>query len=155
MEDLAIQVITRGYAIAEALDAVTVLPLCEAFARPPDQIRLFVTFLAQYPIGWFMHYAVHGTVMRHLFTMSLGILMQLYLYGFAIGHVVLMSTVAYAFMIFLPRDKQAPYVMFWVLAYLSYGHLSQLIYDFGGYEMTVTSYTMLLVCKLSSLAYCY
>ena len=105
MEDLAITLITRGYAVAAALDAVTVEPLCEAFARPPDQIRLFVIFLAQYPIGWFMHYAVHGTVVRHLFTMSLGILMQLYLYGFAIGHVVLMSTVAYALMIFLPRDK--------------------------------------------------
>ena len=45
--------------------------------------------------------------------------------------------------------------MFWVLAYLSYGHLSALIYNFGGYDMEVTSYTMLLVCKLSSLAYCY
>ena len=153
--DLLNELASQGNAIAEAVDNVAVLPLCEAFSRPPDRIRIFFIFIIQYPIGWFMHYAVHGTVMRHLFTMSLGILMQLYLYGFAIGHVVLMSTVAYAFMVFLPRDKQAPYVMFWVLAYLSYGHLSQLIYDFGGYEMTVTSYTMLLVCKLSSLAYCY
>ena len=45
--------------------------------------------------------------------------------------------------------------MFWVLGYLSYSHLVTLIYNFGGYEMTISTYTMLLVCKLSSLAYCY
>lgn len=45
--------------------------------------------------------------------------------------------------------------MCWVLAYLSYSHLMALIYRFGSYDMDITSYTMLLVCKLSALAYCY
>lgn len=45
--------------------------------------------------------------------------------------------------------------MFWVLGYLSYQHFSQMMNNFGGYEMEITSYTMLLVCKLSSLAFCY
>jgi hypothetical protein len=66
-----------------------------------------------------------------------------------------MSAVAYAMMAFLPRKTQAPFVMFWVLGYLSYSHLCALLYNFGGYEMDITSYTMLLVCKLSALAYCY
>ena len=52
-----------------------------------------------------MHFAVHGTIIRHLFTTTLGILMQIYLYGLAIGHVILMSLVAYAMMILLPREK--------------------------------------------------
>lgn len=116
---------------------------------------MFLIFVIQYPIGWVIHFAIHGTLFRHLFTMSIGILMQLYLYGFAVGHVVLMTVVSYAMMMFMPRDKSAPAVMLWVLAYLSYSHLTQLLYNFGGYEMEVTSYTMLLVCKLSSLAYCY
>ena len=45
--------------------------------------------------------------------------------------------------------------MIWVLLYLSYSHLHTLFYNFGGYEMDITTYTMLLVCKLSALAYCY
>lgn len=112
-------------------------------------------FLVQYPLGWLLHYGIHGTLFRHLFTTIIGVLFQLYLYGFAIMHVILMTIVAYAMMILMPRDKSAPAVMLWVLAYLSYSHLTQLIYNFGGYEMEITSYTMLLVCKLSSLAYCY
>jgi len=58
-------------------------------------------------------------------------------------------------MIFLPRKSQAPAVMIWVLLYLSYQHLLSVLYHFGSYEMDTTSYTMLLVCKLSALAYCY
>ena len=103
--DLLNELASQGNAIAEAVDNVAVLPLCEAFSRPPDQIRIFFIFIIQYPVGWFMHYAVHGTFVRHLFTTILGILIQLYLYGFAIGHVILMSLVSYLFMIFLPRDK--------------------------------------------------
>ena len=145
----------HGQVYADIVDGIAVLPLCEMFSRPPDQIRIFLIFIVQYPIGWFMHYCVHGAVLRHLFTITIGVLMQMWLYGFAIGHVALMSGVAYAMMILMPRDKSAPAVMFWVLGYLSYTHLMSIWYNFGGYEMEISTYTMLLVCKLSALAYCY
>ena len=109
------------------------------FGRTPDAIRIFVIFLLQYPNGWFMHYCLHGTALRHLYAVVLGILIQLYLFGSDILHVVVMSSVAYAIMNLMPRHKQAPYVMFWVLGYLSYNHLYALIYKFGNYEMDITS----------------
>ena len=109
----------------------------------------------QYPIGWVFHYAVHGTFVRHMLTILIGILFQTYLYGFGILHVVFMAGVAYLVMMLMPRHKQAPVVMAWVLAYLSYSHLDALLNHFGDYQMDITSYTMLLVCKLSALAYCY
>ena len=77
------------------------------------------------------------------------------MFGFGILHVILMTSVAYALMIVFPRHKQANYVMFWVLGYLSYSHLDSLINRFGSYDMDITTYTMLLVCKLSALAFCY
>ena len=144
-----------GNSAAGAIDAVAVIPLAEAVGRPVDQIRIFIIFLLQYPNGWFMHYCLHGTLVRHLYCITVGVLIQLYLYGFGILHVVLMTAVAYAMMLFLPRHKQAQYVMLWVLAYLSYSHLDALINRFGSYDMDITTYTMLLVCKLSALAYCY
>lgn len=45
--------------------------------------------------------------------------------------------------------------MAWVLGYLSYQHISRMITNFGGFDIDVTTYTMLLVCKLSAMAFCY
>ena len=66
-----------------------------------------------------------------------------------------MTVVAYLLMMIVPRNKQAPIVTLWVIGYLCFSHLERYFYHFGSYEMDYTSYTMLLVCKLSSLAYCY
>ncbi len=69
-----------------------------------------------------MHYCLHGTFVRHMYSIVLGILIQSYLYGFAEGALVvaLMSAIVYAIMMFMPRHKQAPVVMFTVLGFLSY-----------------------------------
>ena len=49
-------------------------------------------------------------------------------------------------------------VMAWVLLFLSYEHIQTEFFPskFGsGYDLNVRTYTMLLVCKLSSLGFCY
>jgi len=122
-----------GNLLATQLDTLAVDPLCVAVGRPADQIRIFVVFLFMYPQGWIMHYFIHGTTVRHIFNIVLGIIIQMYVFGFEIFHVILMSAVAYAMMAFLPRHKQAPVVMMWVLAYLSYNHLSSIFYNVGSY----------------------
>lgn len=66
-----------------------------------------------------MHYCLHGKYVRHIYNIVLGLLIQLYLYGFQTMHVVVMSSVVYALMIFLPRKISAPYAMFYVLIHLS------------------------------------
>lgn len=38
---------------------------------------------------------------------------------------------------------------------MSFQHIYRMIYDFGGYRMDVTTYTMLLVAKLWGLAWAY
>lgn len=45
--------------------------------------------------------------------------------------------------------------MFFVLAYLSGQHIHRMIANFGSFELDITTYTMLLICKLSALAFCY
>jgi hypothetical protein len=45
--------------------------------------------------------------------------------------------------------------MAFVLLYLSAEHIIRMITNFGGYDMDITTYTMMLVAKLSSLAFCY
>lgn len=98
---------------------------------------------------------MHGTVTRHIVTSSIGILIQLYLYGTQVWQVCLMITVAYLIMLFFPRKQQQYYVMTWCLICLSYTHLYRMLYNFGSYQLTVSTYTMLLVCKLNALSWCY
>jgi lysophospholipid acyltransferase 1/2 len=56
---------------------------------------------------------------------------------------------------FLPRNFQHKVVFAFVLAYLSGQHIYRMITNFGGYEMDITTYTMILIAKLSALAFCY
>ena len=72
--DFINELVGQGNFLADIVDKIAVLPLCEIIGRGPDQIRIFLVFLLQYPIGWTMHFLVHGTVVRHLFTLTLGIL---------------------------------------------------------------------------------
>jgi len=66
-----------------------------------------------------------------------------------------MTAIVYAMMIFLPRKTSAPVTMFFVLFYLSGQHIYALMYNESDYVMDITAYTMLLICKLSSVAFCY
>ena len=72
-------------------------------STPPEQLRLIVCFVLMYPIGWFIHYAVHGRVQRHLFVTVVGIMWQLIMYREAIIEVAIMGYGAYFLMIFLPK----------------------------------------------------
>ena len=51
-----------------------------------------------------MHHAIHGTFIRHVYTITIGVLIQLYMFGLDIMHVVLMTVVAYSMMKFMKRD---------------------------------------------------
>ena len=45
--------------------------------------------------------------------------------------------------------------MVFVLLYLSISHIIRMITNYGGYDMDISTYTMMLTAKLSSLAFCY
>ena len=66
-----------------------------------------------------------------------------------------MIGVTYILMNVLPRNSQQKYVFIFVLGYLSYSHYSRMVHNFGGYDMDISTYTMLLICKLNALSWCY
>jgi hypothetical protein len=45
--------------------------------------------------------------------------------------------------------------MLFVMLYLSGSHIYRMVTNFGGWDMDITTYTMLLTAKLSALAFCY
>ena len=57
----------------DQLDVALVNPLIEISGQSQDSVRIIMIFLIQYPLGWFMHYAVHGTYVRHFFNIIVGL----------------------------------------------------------------------------------
>lgn len=45
--------------------------------------------------------------------------------------------------------------MAWCLGYLTVNHLYRMYTNFGGFDLDISTFTMLQVCKLSALAFCY
>ena len=66
-----------------------------------------------------------------------------------------MTFVAYAIMNLAPRHKQNTFVFLWVMSYLSFEHIYRMWINFGGYDMDITTYSMILTAKLSALSFCY
>ena len=78
-----------------------------------------------------------------------------YFYGWQIYHVVLMASVSWLLMKFLPRDQQQKYVCAYVFAYLSLQHLHRLYMRFGSDDVEVTNNTMMLTLRLQALAFSF
>ena len=69
-----------------------------------DYLRLYMVFIVQYFFGWGMYYLTRGTLVRHLYATSIGILIQLYMYGYETLHTVILTYGAYILMGVLKRD---------------------------------------------------
>ena len=102
-----------------------------------------------------MHALVRGRLSRHLYATIAGFLLQLYMFREGVVHVFLMTAVTYLMMNVLPRTFQHKAVFVFVMAYLSGSHIYRMITNFGGWDMDITTYTMILTAKLSALAFCY
>lgn len=111
--------------------------------QPLDQTRLVLIFFLQYPLGWFFHYCVHGTTLRHWYNIVVGFAIQYYVFRVGVLHVILMTGVAYLLMNYFERAKQQRYVMAWVLGYLTFNHLSRMYTNFGGFDLDISTFTML------------
>ena len=90
-----------------------------------------------------------------MFNVIVGFLIQYYVYREGVLHVILLTTIAYLLMAMLPRNQQQKYVMGWVLGYLTFNHLHRMYTNFGGFNLDISTFNMLQVCKLSGLAFCY
>jgi len=124
-------------------------------SQPTDQMRLVLIFFLQYPLGWVQFYMVPNGTRKHLWNIIVGFIIQYYLFRSGVLHVILMTGVTWALMNFLPRNVQQRYVMTWVLSYLTCNHLYRMYTNFGGYDLEISTFTMLQVCKLSAMSFCY
>lgn len=108
-----------------------------------------------FPIGWFFNLFVTGTSARHMFQIVLGFLMQVFMFRSQFYHTLLMTLVVYLMMGSMSRKTSYRYIFVFSIAYLSCSHIYRMVTNFGGYDMDITTYTMILTTKLSALGFCY
>ena len=108
-----------------------------------------------YPLGVILNRGVSSPFLRHLFAVVTGFILQVYMYRAQFYHTLVMTFITYAIMKFAPRNQQTSLVFVWVMSYLSFQHIYRMWANFGGYDMDITTYSMILTAKLSSLAFCY
>ena len=60
------------FKIFDEIDKIVANPIAEAAGQPVDQVRLILVFFLHYPLGWFFHYCVYGTTLRHLYNIIVG-----------------------------------------------------------------------------------
>ena len=61
--------------VAGMFDEAVIFPISKAIDFQAEFIRLYVLFIATIPLGWLMHYLIHGRTIRHLFCILTGIMM--------------------------------------------------------------------------------
>ena len=77
--------------------------------------------------------------MRHGLNIILGGLGMTYFFGLSVIHPLMMSSVSYLIMRFMPRDQQQKYVCAYVFIYLSSSHINTVLYHFNSYDLEITT----------------
>ena len=124
---------------AKFVDSLAVTPISTETGIPKDQLRLFFMWFVAFPVGWFLHFCVRGTILRHTINIVLGVLSMSYFFGWETIHVVLMSGVSWLLMAYAPRDQQQKYVCAYVFTYLSFSHINTVLYHFDSYDLEITT----------------
>lgn len=130
--------------------------IATAVSKPEDHTRMIVSIILAYPMGWFMNiFLTKGGWVRNLYSLVTGFLLQNYMFRETTFHVYAYSLGGFLIMRLFPRAWQHWVMMVFLLIYMSSQHIYSMLNDFGGFHMDITTYTMILVCKLWILAWEY
>lgn len=137
--------------------SVLLAPWADIVGLPPDQLNFLfcqlIALILTYPFRHFLHPAVVGATTRHVVSTSLGLFLAYFCFGYQVVHLFFLSTVSYACMrLFAPSVSQRVVLVF-ALSYLSIVHVYRMYYDYGGYTLDVTGPLMIMVQKVTALAY--
>ena len=128
----------------------------EAIGVPNDQFRLVFCFLASIFLGFVQWGLVRGKKARELYSLVCGLGLGVLMYGVSeLKHFAITSSVTYGCMLMAPREKVAVPVLVLNMAYLSFMHIHRMIVDWMGWSMDATGLQMMMIIKLTSLAYSY
>ena len=119
-----------------------------------DQFRLIFLILASYPVG-LLNYKLKNATMRLWYGLITGVILQYFMYGWDLIHLVIDTSITYLFMKFLGRKVSA----FWILAltifHLSGFHIKSMIEHYGENLLDFSCIYLMSICKFSQIAFSY
>ena len=119
-----------------------------------DQNRLLLSILITFFFGYFFKF-IKGKSRRILFSLSIGVFVQFYMYSIYALHILFSSLTILLMIKSFPKSKIGAYVTIYSMLHLSFLHLYRMIYDYGGWTMDITTIFMMTICKFSAFAYCH
>ncbi|CAI2367021.1 unnamed protein product [Moneuplotes crassus] len=128
--------------------------LAEIFDKDISQIKiillLFVSFFLSYLITF-----IKTPNMRYYYSLITGFMLNFLMFEEEVIHPISMLIGTYLIMRIFPRDKQQIINFVFLYTYLSAQHIHRMVYHYGEWGGEITSFTMNLVCRLTSVAFCY
>ena len=116
-----------------------------------DQLRLIIGLTVSLPLSFLLRY-IPSFTLRHLYSFVLGLVLQVYVFGYDVWMVFLLHTLVYVILRITPK-KCGALVTVLSLSVLSAFHIYRMIVDYGGWTMDLSTILMTIVCKYSLLAY--
>lgn len=126
--------------------------LSEATGQDVETLEYILGMFICYPLGLIMTSLPYGKI-RHLFSFLLGAFLLQFTLGVQWIHQLITSLVAYACFLILPAKLNTYVVPFFVVAYVTLGHLHRQYINYLGYDMDFTGAQMVIVIKLYSFAF--
>ncbi|XP_019855423.1 PREDICTED: lysophospholipid acyltransferase 2-like [Amphimedon queenslandica] len=126
---------------------------------PVDRVRYVTLFLVSFPLASLLrvvlHYSYTSPTIRHTVSALLGLLFGWICFQWQVFYLIGFVSVGYMLLITLPPTIVQRYSMIYALIGISTGHIYRLITDYGGYTLDFTGPLMLLVQRVSYVAYAY
>jgi hypothetical protein len=129
-----------------------VAALSEAIGFDQETLSYTLGMFLCYPLGIIMTMLPYGKV-KHLFSFLLGAFLLQFTIGKQWIHHMVTVVVSYALLLILPRKLSKTIVPWFVMLYITAGHLHRQYINYLGWDLDFTGSQMVLTMKLYSLAY--
>ena len=122
---------------------------------PSEQIILITTMAAAIPFS-LLNYLIKGHRNRLLYSLIVGIIFHISIYGYKSLHTIFSTFTTYFFLYFYGRKFSPSYILIGVILHLSILNIHRMFFDFGGWAIDdVSTIYMVYVAKYSSFAFSY
>jgi len=143
------------------------LPVSKAIGLPVDQINFvachILSLLLAAPFRYFLHPSTTSAQVRHSFELTVGFVMAAFCFGKTVVQLLILSCLSYVILSVGTAAGSGPsvaakthvVVFVFSMLYLCCNHVYRQIYDYGSYTLDVTGPMMLMVQKITGLAFSY
>ncbi|CAI2367763.1 unnamed protein product [Moneuplotes crassus] len=124
------------------------------FDKDVNQIKIILCFFVAFFLSYLTAF-IKSPNARYFYSVITGFIMNVFMFEEAVIHPISMLIGTYLIMRIFPRDKQQIINFVFLYTYLSAQHIHRMVYHYGEWGGEITSFTMNLVCRLTSVAFCY